>query len=379
MLNILQGALGAGTRVKLTGITGDSSEAEFVDAIFPVVTKDQQRYLIRIQGQNIVATKATNTIMSLAVLLKAGYDVKFKVGTKGDAADGGILYTPDGKEIALTFKDNMWRLPMWSKPVRQDDTHAHVNSFSALPCHDIDMSPTSVQEARETAYPGDVVDFVVQHTNADFLTASTTLDAYNGDVVDTIVALKSGPAAAAAPEHVVIQANVSNATRPCDISPLDLSIADQVRLCHDRDGHPSKNKHRQIFKARRGRGFPANFLAHLQHFKCETCAVTAGARAYRQSKRVQEKGYHKKGENAAKSATDRSQVGTDMASCDAACACCATTDGADAHIECFTNAASNAHNQEPAQQPRLVHAPKHRMHIDWANSITLAAARSAII
>ena len=72
MLNILQGALGAGTRVKLTGITGDSSEAEFVDAIFPVVTKDQQRYLIRIQGQNIVATKATNTIMSLAVLLKAG-------------------------------------------------------------------------------------------------------------------------------------------------------------------------------------------------------------------------------------------------------------------------------------------------------------------
>ena len=129
MLNILQGALGAGTRVKLTGITGDSSEAEFVDAIFPVVTKDQQRYLIRIQGQNIVARKATNTIMSLAVLLKAGYDVKFKVGTKGDAADGGILYTPDGKEIALTFKDNMWRLPMWSKPVRQDDTHAHVNYF----------------------------------------------------------------------------------------------------------------------------------------------------------------------------------------------------------------------------------------------------------
>ena len=112
-------------------------------------------------------------------------------------------------------------------------------------------------------------------------------------VVDTIVALTSGPAAAAAPNNTAIQANVSNAMRPCDISPLDLSIADQVRLCHDRDGNPSKNKHRQIFKARKGRGFPANFLAHLQHFKCETCAVTAGARAYRQSKRVQEKGYHK--------------------------------------------------------------------------------------
>ena len=119
---------------------------------------------------------------------------------------------------------------MWSKPVRQGDTHTHVNSFSALPFHETDMSPTSVQEARETAYPGDVVDFVVQQTNVDFQTASTTLDAYNGDVVDTIIALNSGPAAAAAQEDVVIQANVSDVTRSCDISPLDLSIADQVRL-----------------------------------------------------------------------------------------------------------------------------------------------------
>jgi hypothetical protein len=31
MLNILQGALGSGTRVKLTGITGDSTEAEIAD------------------------------------------------------------------------------------------------------------------------------------------------------------------------------------------------------------------------------------------------------------------------------------------------------------------------------------------------------------
>ena len=194
-------------------------------------------------------------------------------------------------------------------------------------------------------------------------------------MVDTIIALNSGPAAAAAPENVVIQANVSNVMRSCDISPLDLSIADQVRLCHDRDGHPSKNKHRQIFKARQGRGFPANFLAHLQHFKCETCAVTSGARAYRQSKRVQEKGYHKNGKQAAQSATNKSEVGTKTAPCDVTCACCATTDGADAQMECFTNAASNAHNQEPADRPRLVHAPKHRMHIDWANSIILGRSK----
>ena len=79
MLNILQAALGSGTRVKLTGITGDSTEAEIADAVFPVITTDGKRYLTRIKGQNIIARKATNCIMSLAVLMKAGYDVKFRV------------------------------------------------------------------------------------------------------------------------------------------------------------------------------------------------------------------------------------------------------------------------------------------------------------
>jgi hypothetical protein len=99
MLNILQAALGSGTRVKLT--------------------TDGKRYLTRIKGQNIIARKATNCIMSLAVLMKAGYDVRFRVGAAKNAKDGGILHTPDGKRIALTFEDNMWRLPMWSKPERQ--------------------------------------------------------------------------------------------------------------------------------------------------------------------------------------------------------------------------------------------------------------------
>ena len=59
MLNILQGALCSGTRVNLTGITGDSTEAEIADAVFPVITADGKRYLIRIQGQNIIAHSHT--------------------------------------------------------------------------------------------------------------------------------------------------------------------------------------------------------------------------------------------------------------------------------------------------------------------------------
>jgi len=104
------------------------------------------------------------------------------------------------------------------------------------------MIPTSVQEAQDMAYPGDIVDFVVGQTNVDFATASATLDAYHGDVADAIIALACGASTVAARDSDIIQANVSS----CDVSPLDLSIAEQVRLCHDRDGHPSKNKHREI-------------------------------------------------------------------------------------------------------------------------------------
>jgi hypothetical protein len=96
------------------------------------------------------------------------------------------------------------------------------------------------------AYPGDIVDLVVQQTKIDFATASATLHAYHGDVVDTIIALACGAGAAAVREDDIIQANVSSCCT-CDVSPLNLSVAEQVLLCHDRDGHPSKNKHREIF------------------------------------------------------------------------------------------------------------------------------------
>jgi hypothetical protein len=84
------------------------------------------------------------------------------------------------------------------------------------------------------------------------------------------------------------------ASQPSEVSPLDLSVADQTRLCHDLDGHASYNTHLCLYKSREGRGYPANFPSLLAHFKCETCAVTLGARAYRTSKRVQDKGYHTK-------------------------------------------------------------------------------------
>jgi hypothetical protein len=225
-VNILEGTLGSGTRIQLTGITGATTEAERADAMFPVLAADGSRHAISIRGKNIVATRTTDNILSLAVLLKAGYKVEFRVGTDLDPTDGGDLYTPKGKRIALVFSGNLWRLPMWSSPSRCESTAgipAHQNPFAAL-------------------------------LNI--------------------------------PENV---ACTRAASQPSEVSPLELSVADQIRLCHDRDGHPSYNTHLRMYKSREGRGYPANFPSLLAHFKCETCAVTLGARTYRTSKRVQDK------------------------------------------------------------------------------------------
>jgi len=316
-VNILEGTLGSGTRIQLTGITGATIEAERADAVFPVIAADGSRHVISIRGKNIVATRTTDNILSLAVLLKAGYKVSFRVGTDLDPTDGGDLYTPKGKRIALAFAGNLWRLPMWSSPSRCESTAgipAHQNPFAALV-----------------------------------------------NVPDNVACTRA-------------------ASQPVEVSPLELSVADQIRLCHDRDGHPSYNTHLRMYKARQGRGYPANFPSLLAHFKCETCAVTLGARTYRTSKRVKEKGYHTKRQQDSEVIPDISR-----------------------HAICLARASEpKEKDSEPKKKrrkskkikkakepviaapaldaapllaagvaPRLVHPPQHRMHIDYAHSITL--------
>ena len=318
-VNILEGTLGSGTRIQLTGITGATIEAERADAVFPVIAADGSRHVISIRGKNIVATRTTDNILSLAVLLKAGYKVSFRVGTDLDPTDGGDLYTPKGKRIALAFAGNLWRLPMWSSPSRCESTAgipAHQNPFAALV-----------------------------------------------NVPDNVACTRA-------------------ASQPVEVSPLELSVADQIRLCHDRDGHPSYNTHLRMYKARQGRGYPANFPSLLAHFKCETCAVTLGARTYRTSKRVKEKGYHTKRQQE-----QESEVIPDISR----------------HAICLARASEpKEKDSEPKKKrrkskkikkakepviaapaldaapllaagvaPRLVHPPQHRMHIDYAHSITL--------
>jgi hypothetical protein len=60
-VNILEGTLGSGTRIQLTGITGATTEVERADAVFPVLAADGSRHPVSIRGKNIVASRATDT------------------------------------------------------------------------------------------------------------------------------------------------------------------------------------------------------------------------------------------------------------------------------------------------------------------------------
>ena len=112
------------------------------------------------------------------------------------------------------------------------------------------------------------------------------------------------------------------ASKPSEVSPLELSVADQIRLCHDRDGHPSCNTHLRMYKSQEGRGYPTNFPSLLAHFKCETCAVTLGAPTYRTSKRVQDNGYHTKRQQ------ESEVILTSSITCSPLkCACCSPSEG----------------------------------------------------
>jgi hypothetical protein len=100
-LHVCKGSRGKGEHILLKGITGDTVNAERADVVFPVTTIEGKRYAIFMRNQTLVVDKETETLLSVAVLLKAGFDVKFVTGTKRDPTFGGYLVTPDGQKIRM--------------------------------------------------------------------------------------------------------------------------------------------------------------------------------------------------------------------------------------------------------------------------------------
>jgi len=120
MASIIQGTQGTGSRVQLVGVTGDVIQAEITDVTFSVFTATNELYVIDTTnsqpGSTLLVEKTKDNIISLAILLKAGFQVDFAVGSADDSCFGGNLYTPEGILIKMVFHDNLWHIPMWRPP-----------------------------------------------------------------------------------------------------------------------------------------------------------------------------------------------------------------------------------------------------------------------
>ena len=101
------GARGKGECILRKGTTGDTVNTERADVVFPVTIIEGKCYAIFMRNQTLVVDKETETLMSVTVLLKAGFDVKFVTCTKRDPTFGGYLVTPDGQKIRMIFVDNL--------------------------------------------------------------------------------------------------------------------------------------------------------------------------------------------------------------------------------------------------------------------------------
>jgi hypothetical protein len=92
-----------GKCVQLIGVTGHTTSAEVRDVVYPILTESKKQYAFATRGTTLVLTDTKDKIISLAVLLKAGFKVDFAVGTSDDPNFGGYLITPTDSRVVLVF------------------------------------------------------------------------------------------------------------------------------------------------------------------------------------------------------------------------------------------------------------------------------------
>ncbi len=76
----------------------------------------------------------------------------FAAGTSDDLNIGGYLITPTGSRVTLVFENNLWRVPLWSPPIRAPTTHtmpvkvlikSGTTNFLPTPCSTQDLKVVS--------------------------------------------------------------------------------------------------------------------------------------------------------------------------------------------------------------------------------------------
>ena len=240
---------------KLVGVQGPSSLAQCAQLGLPVCIKGDW-FLLKLSSGGLYASQAKENIVSLALLMKAGFVPDLKVGTDADPHDGGTLTSPCGRVIKLHFEHNLWRLPLWTVPKnsvtpksRQQSAVPTHNAYSALQELDKDVVPPSIlKSASKSAKSADAAPKDVHWNLAD-------------DVV--------------AGEHTEQSVNVFS------FLPADLTKQQKVQMIHEAWGHPGNSKLLQIYKKHGPKNFPIDFSRALPKFSCQVCAVCKGSRSYR--------------------------------------------------------------------------------------------------
>eukprot|EP00961_Rhodomonas_salina_P281060 3797175-Rhodomonas_salina.1 len=85
-----------GGKVKLSGVTGNAQITERARVSYPIRTESGRAVRVKTRGPGLYLSSSSDNILSMALLLKAGHDVRLKAGSPQDPEDGGIIYLADG-------------------------------------------------------------------------------------------------------------------------------------------------------------------------------------------------------------------------------------------------------------------------------------------
>ncbi len=133
------------------GALGEPMHMAGVIMGYETVDTAGEQLLLVVPGESVFSSKLKESLISVAVLMEAGFDVVFRIPTDAilDEVDpilhpdyGGHITTPDGRQVMMIYFDKTWRLPQRaslqhsrSPPPRY---HESLNPFSCLAQHDAD-------------------------------------------------------------------------------------------------------------------------------------------------------------------------------------------------------------------------------------------------
>jgi hypothetical protein len=96
-------------------VKGALSEPTYVDGIIMGCQK------VDTTGESVFSSKLKESLISVAVLMEAGFDVVFRipygVGPVLHPNYGGHITTPDSRQVMMIYYDKTWRLPQRTRRI----------------------------------------------------------------------------------------------------------------------------------------------------------------------------------------------------------------------------------------------------------------------